>query len=84
MANMVQVIKKAALDALEESKPTEFQTGRIVQTAPLEISVDQRLKLDEDFLILGESMREKGLQAGDRVLILRVQHGQKYWIIDRA
>ena len=60
MANMVQVIKKAALDALEESKPAEFQAGRIVQTAPLEISVDQRLKLDEDFLILGESMREKG------------------------
>lgn len=84
MANMVQVIKKAALDALEESKPAEFQAGRIVQTAPLEISVDQRLKLDEDFLILGESMREKGLQAGDQVLLLRVQHGQKYWIIDRA
>lgn len=94
---MLSTIKQAALDALEASKPVAVMTGTVTKTNPLEVNVDQRFTLDADFLIVPESLTRytitignseyvirSGLQAGDRVILLRVQGGQKFLILDKV
>lgn len=50
--NMNELIKRIAMAALEESKPLAIVYGEVTGTDPLEITIDQKLKLSEDFLLL--------------------------------
>ena len=52
MSNLVEVIKKVALEAVKASNPTSLVIGKVTNTSPLQITIEQRLTLDEDFLIL--------------------------------
>lgn len=94
---MLQMIKQAAIDAIESSKPVSVLFGTVTKTNPLEVNVDQRFTLDADFLIVPETLTRyvlninsteyiirKGLQVGDRVVLLRIQGGQKYLIVDKV
>ena len=116
MPSLVEVIKKAAVEAVNASNPTSLVLGMVVNTEPLKILVDQRMTLDEDFLILtkhvvdhyvdmtvqhttenencsithkhGYSGKKKvllhyGLKQGESVLLIKVQGGQKYIVLDR-
>jgi len=94
---MLNVIKQAALDALEASQPVAIMFGTVTKINPLEVNVDQRFTIDADFLIVSESLTKyvlniggaeyvirPGLQAGDRVVLIRIQGGQKYLILDKV
>lgn len=108
---MLNVIKQAALDALETNQPVTVMFGTVSKENPLEVNVDQRFTLDADFLIVPESLTRleidlrhvhtapggmtddaltqpvvirPGLQSGDRVVLLRIQGGQKYLILDKV
>jgi hypothetical protein len=52
MPNMVELIKKAAMEAVETSKPASIVFGTVVSVQPLKINIDQKLTLDDDDLIL--------------------------------
>ena len=52
MSNLVEVIKKAAIEAVQASNPTSLVIGVVTSVNPLQILVEQKLSLDEDFLIL--------------------------------
>lgn len=52
MNDLLVVIKQAALDAVENVKPTAFMFGTIEGTKPLRVKIDQKLVLDEVFLSL--------------------------------
>lgn len=81
---MLDVIKQAALDVIEASNPVAIQFGTVSSISPLEISVDQRLILSEAFLIVPESIVSVGLAQGDSVLLLRVQGGQQFVVLDKV
>jgi len=108
---MLDLIKQAAMEAVEASAPCAVMFGSVANTDPLEVNVDQRFTIDADFLIVPESLTRfeidlkhshsytggttddaltdkivirEGLQEGDRVILLRVQGGQKYLILDKA
>lgn len=81
---MLDIIKQAALDVIETSKPVAIQFGTVSTISPLEISVDQRLILTEAFLIVPESIVTVGLNQGDGVLLLRVQGGQQFVVLDKV
>lgn len=57
MSNLVEVIKKVALEAVKASNPTSLVIGTVTSTSPLQITVDQKLTLDEDFLILTKNVK---------------------------
>lgn len=95
--NLLEVIKKAAADAVDASSPMNVLYGTVISSAPIKITVDQRFSLTKEFLILSEAVQElnveisgaehvirKGLQAGDTVILLRVQGGQQYVVLDRV
>ena len=94
---MLNAIRQAALTAVEAAGPVAVIFGTVTSANPLEVNVDQRFTLDADFLIVPESLTRyvlniggveyvirPGLQAGDRVVLLRVQGGQRYLILDKV
>jgi hypothetical protein len=93
---MLDIIKKASLGAVSNTNPVAFSYGMVTGTDPLEIQVDQRFILSGPALVLPESVMEsaielegqrilvrRGLAPGDRVLLLRMQGGQSYIVLDR-
>ena len=121
--SLVQLVKHAAVEAVLAGAPVQGLYGTVLSASPLQISVEQKLILDEDHLVLcrgvtdydidmivdhqtepaagGEGLAEyaahlhgyKGqktfrvlgaLKQGERVVLLRVQGGQKYIVIDRV
>lgn len=94
---MLNAIKQAAVEAVAASNPVHVMFGRVIKTNPLEVNVDQRFTLTADFLVLAESITplsvtvdgveyviRQGLQAGDKVLLLRMQGGQQYVVFDKV
>ncbi len=86
MADILQVIKKAAVDAVEANSPTQVLFGFVENLNPLEIRLNQQLLLTEKYIILGSTIRvllyNNQLEKGSRVLLIREQGGQKYLASD--
>lgn len=81
---MLEIIKKASTGAVDASNPVAVLYGTITKINPLEVNVDQRFILTEDFFVLPESVTKKSLEPGDKLLLLRVQGGQSYVVLDRV
>lgn len=96
---IVSAIKMAALDAVNATYPVQVCYGTVVSVSPLEVKLSQQLTLNERQLLLTASVTEQqyetdipgitltmksGLTQGEIVLLLRMQGGQKYIIIDRV
>ena len=120
---IMEKIKKAAVDAQDAGKPMRVYFGNVVTASPLEIAVEQKMKLGMGQLILtqrvtdyevttaisdGPQTKEAGgaaagtsahagraapdtrqirvhnsLRAGEEVILLRQQEGQKFIVLDR-
>lgn len=95
--SLVDLIKQASLGAVEAANPVAVLFGTVTKTNPLEVNVDQRFTLTNEFLIVPEQLTEyrvtingqnviirRGLNVGDKVLLLRMQGGHRYVILDRV
>lgn len=82
-AELIKVIKRSAIEAVEALKPVNICFGEVVSTSPLKVNVEQRMVLGELQLVLSEKVVEKPLEQGDNVILFRQQLGQKYIITDR-
>jgi hypothetical protein len=76
-------MKKAALDAVEASKPVNVFFGNVVKTNPLKIKIEQKMTLEIAQLILTQNVVHSGLIVGDKVILLREQGGQRFIVLDR-
>ena len=82
MVNLLELIKKAANEAVENTKPVVVAFGKVVSSFPLKILVEQKLSLDQEQLIVTDHL--KNLATGDCVVLLRQQGGQKYIVWDKV
>jgi hypothetical protein len=99
---MIEIIKKAALDAVKASSPTSILYGTVVSENPLKINIEQKLTLDSDNLLLTDNVRDyhvalensgngiiqnctvrNALKKDELVLLIQIQGGQKYVIMNR-
>lgn len=83
MAKLDQLIKKAAVEAVAASKPVDIVYGKVLSVTPITIQVDQKLTLDDDFIVMTQTVSGI-LIPGDRVAMLRAQGGQSYLVIDKV
>jgi hypothetical protein len=94
---MLEAIKRAATEAVAAAGPVIVQLGSVTQINPLKVLVDNRLELTEDLFIMPEYLTEqkitigteeyeirRALTAGDKLLLIRMQGGQRYVIMDRV
>jgi len=130
MADLTEAIKSAALQAVNASKPCIVHFGTVTALSPLEVLVDQRLRLSGNSLVVCASLTSatteiplnsntsentheheiedgtgdytqpdthsheltgslsvvvrQALSVGDSVLLLRMQGGDRYVILDRV
>lgn len=113
--NIIQAVKQAAIEAVEQSSPMSIAYGIVTKINPLEINVEQRMNISGSMLLLTSNVidrevevevsdkteeggtgphiheykgtkkhiHRKGLKVGEKVLLLRVNGGQKYIVLDR-
>lgn len=55
---LVVLLKKAALDAVEASKPVNVYFGEVLSASPLKINVEQKMILGEKQLILSRNVTD--------------------------
>lgn len=58
MADFVQLIKKAAYEAIEASKPCRIVYGEVTAISPIKVRIEQKITLTEDFLIIPEHLTD--------------------------
>lgn len=49
-------IKQLGTNAVDAGKPVSVMFGTVMKVNPLEVNVDQRFTLDEDFLVIPEQL----------------------------
>lgn len=125
--DLLNTIKKIAIEAVEASKPTALAFGKVISSFPLVINVEQKMTLTAAQLVLTRNVTNfktsitggniqnfyyvgtepnvttqpvspshvhamdkiqvtvhNGLVVGDEVVLLRMQGGQKYLVLDRV
>lgn len=123
MPNAVEVVKRAAVDAVEASRPVNVLFGTVLSEAPLQIKVSQKITLTEKMLVLTRNVTDftvmetvdhvtenasggsgdaayeshahpyvgkkpflihNALKTGEKVVLIRLQGGQKFLVLDRV
>ncbi|WP_246019625.1 DUF2577 domain-containing protein [Bacilliculturomica massiliensis] len=113
---MVQIIKLAAIEALDAKKPVNIVYGTVKSASPLSIQISQKITLKGEALVLTRNVTDytgdvtvshatekdgspphihgisgkktvtfhNALKSGEKVVMMRVQGGQKYLVLDRV
>ena len=87
MANynaLLKVMKQAGANATESKYPVNVCFGKVTSAEPLKILVEQKIPLGEVQLTLTKTVTDEPLNVDDRVVLLRVQGGQKYVVMDKV
>lgn len=58
MPNPVEVVKRAAVEAVEAQKPVYLLFGQVISTSPLKIQVDQKSIYTEKMLVLTRNVTD--------------------------
>lgn len=82
--SLIDLIKTVAVKAVEATNPVNVLFGTVVSESPLEIQIHQRLKLTEEFLVITERVTQANLKRADKVVLLRVQGGQQFVVLDKV
>lgn len=83
MPNLIETVKRAAIEAVEAAKPCTVLFGKVISTEPVKINIEQKITLTESQIILTKSI-ENNINIGDKVVLLRMQGGQKYIVLDKV
>lgn len=80
-SNLIQLIKRIALEAVTASKPCDILIGNVKSVSPLNIAISQKMVLDEDFLTVSDAAKEK-VKKDAAVIMIRRSGGQQFVVID--
>lgn len=56
--DLLILIKKAAMEAINASQPSDFYFGKVISTSPLKISVEQKMTLGSAQLVLTRNVTD--------------------------
>ena len=82
--NLIEAIKVAAVEAVEAGEPVKICFGTITSTQPLRVLVEQKITLGNAQLVLTKKVIDDELHTGEHVLLLQMQGGQKYVVLDKV
>ena len=57
-AQLTQIIKRIAVDAIETKKPLDVVTGNIISVNPLKINLSQFIDIKEDMVVIQSEYKE--------------------------
>ena len=79
MIELVQSVKRAAMEAVESQVPAAPCIGSVIEDSPLVVQLNQRLALPGRRLLFMEGQKEP--RKGDNLALLRFVGGQKYLVL---
>lgn len=79
LPDLLWAIKEAAVAAVEANQPAAPFVGTVDSVSPLSIRLEQRLTIGAEHLLILRSV--SGLEAGDRVALLRFAGGQQFLVL---
>lgn len=81
---LLDIMKRAAMDATENSKPTDLRYGTVTSVSPLKVRITNQFILPSSMLVVPKRLVEDTpLEINDRVALLRQSGGQSYFILDK-
>lgn len=95
---LIDVIKRAALEANDNSNPVDIRYGTVVSVSPLQVKITNQFTIPERMLVVPhylttfslniiigdeEVVFDNVLKVGDKVALLRQAGGQSYFILDK-
>ncbi len=80
MKKFLQLVKKAAIDAIEARKPCDVMFATVESTQPVVVKLENALPLPDELLVFIDDVKQK-LSVGCRVILLRKSGGQKYVVL---
>lgn len=86
MKGILDIIKRAAVDAVRQTYPLELLFAKVVQeediphNKELLIQTEQKRPVTRAFFI--ENSRIDNLEKGDRLVLLQMQGGQRFYILE--
>ncbi|GEM_PF-4872418 len=83
MAKLLDQIQNIIESYLEAKKLTESIIGTIEKTNPLIVKIDSKLPIDEDFIHVPSNIKIDNDDIGKKLLLLRVQNGQLFVVLDK-
>lgn len=79
------VINQMIAQHMKAEQLTDLRFGTVTKTGPLEISINTAMApLQGGILLLTEQVATSGLEVGDKLMLLRVLHGQKYIVLSKV
>lgn len=75
MPNAVELVKKAAVEAVEAGKPVSFLFGEVVSASPLKIQVDQKSIYTEKMLVLTRNVTDYEVDVTVSHQTVVISHG---------
>lgn len=78
MEDLAVLIKMAAMQAMEASKPVALIEGEVVEENPLTIKFGEKLQLKKPNVVISKGL---DLEKGDKVLSIRASGGQRYYVL---
>jgi hypothetical protein len=91
---LINSIKRAAVAEVEKNGPVKMLFGKVKTVSPFAVEIDQRQVLSEEYFIIGEGAAgyypdltiggemRRGFRAGDELLLIAAQGGQRLFIAD--
>jgi|GEM_PF-851266 len=91
---LVNIIRRIVRETTEAHKPSGLYFGKVTSVAPIEITIDPKHILTEEFIVLGRYITEYstnftiagetwcGLRPNDELMLIREQGGQRYAVVD--
>lgn len=83
MSEIYNLIKQICACERQASYLVEICYGTVVSVSPLKIKLNQKQILNKNFFIAGEKTASYKFETGDKLILFRVQGGQKYLIFDK-
>ena len=93
---LINIVKRAALDAVDNAKMCDVRYGEVVSVSPLKVQITNQFTIPSSLLTVPQHLTDyaveiesksmvihNALKIGDKVALLRSQGGQSYFILDR-
>ena len=83
MTEFVQVMKKAAIDAVEQTKPCALSFGEVISEdgEPLEIALGPKVVLTGSQIIF---LASATVRQGDKVALISIKGGGRYLLLGKV
>lgn len=86
MSDIITTIKKAALEAVKASSPSNLVFGKIESFEPVSVCLEEKISITGKFLCVGTVVQQlienEKINIGDRIILLKQEGGQKFFAMD--